>query len=153
MVSDDGIPQLIDIGLSQLIDVAATMGYTTPTAAYSLRWSAPELLAGAPKSEKSDVYAFASTYVEASTFNILIILCNNSIQLYPKMITLRQPYSGLSDALVLQRVKSEGIPPRPTTIHTFSPTDNFWKFLTTCWKMLPQDRPNIVSMRRKLAEI
>ena len=74
MVGDDGIPKLIDVGISQMVDVyAERMGYATSTFASSLRWSAPELLAGYPKSEKSDVYALASTYIEVGTLDICFL--------------------------------------------------------------------------------
>lgn len=71
MVSDEGTPKLVDFGLAQVIDgFSEVTGYTTSHLASSLRWSAPELLIGdspvSSKSDKSDIYAFASTCIEVS---------------------------------------------------------------------------------------
>ncbi|KAF8581435.1 kinase-like protein, partial [Ramaria rubella] len=138
MVTDEGIPRLIDFGLTQVIDeYAEATGYTTSNLASSLRWSAPELLVGdspiSSKSEKSDVYAFASTCIE--------------------IMTLECPYVGLRDPQVLQRVLMDNkIPARPPMEAKWSPSDELWDFLTTCWRKDREDRPNIVAVQRKLAE-
>ena len=68
-----GIPKLIEVGIAQVVEVyAARLDYATSAITSSLRWSAPEILVGKPKTEKSDVYAFANTYIEVSSFNILM---------------------------------------------------------------------------------
>lgn len=69
MVSEKGTPRLIDFGIFRTSnDPVERTGFETAILTSSLRWSAPEILAfDSPitsKSEKSDVYAFASTCIE-----------------------------------------------------------------------------------------
>jgi serine/threonine protein kinase len=76
MVSDKGTPRLVDFGIFMIADdVAETTGHHNTSVASSLRWSAPEILVIDPlisKSEKSDVYAFASTCVEVGTLTLSV---------------------------------------------------------------------------------
>ncbi|KAF8487597.1 kinase-like domain-containing protein [Gautieria morchelliformis] len=138
MVTDTGTPRLINYGLFQVVGlIMAKTGSITTSLPSSIRWSAPEtLIADSPvqsKSEKSDVYAFASTCIE--------------------LILLEEPYQGLSDPQVLKHVLVDGnVLARPSMKIKYSPNDPFWYFLTICWSVRPQERPNIVAFRRKLAE-
>lgn len=65
MMGDDNQPKLIDFGISRIVGVS---GYTTAGMATSWAWAAPELLQDdgtvLPKTQKSDIYALSSTFVE-----------------------------------------------------------------------------------------
>ena len=70
-----------------------------------------------------------------------------------KLIMLEAPYQGLSDQQVLEHVViDKRFPVRPS-LKTKYLSDDLWSLLTTCWNTQPQDRPNIVAVRRKLAEV
>jgi len=57
---------LCDFGLSKL-DIQESTGYTTSNNGIrTLRWSAKEIIEGAPSTLQSDVYSFASLALEVS---------------------------------------------------------------------------------------
>jgi serine/threonine protein kinase len=67
MIDNGGHPRLINFGLFQVVgEITEKMGSSPPSS--SIRWSAPEVLIGGPplhaRTEKSDVYALACTYIE-----------------------------------------------------------------------------------------
>lgn len=68
-------------------------------------------------------------------------------------MTLDRPYPRLHDHQVLKHVAIDGkTPERPPMTARWSPGDDLWYFLTSCWRMKPQERPSIVAVRRELAE-
>lgn len=75
MMGDDNQPRLIDFGISRIVGVR---GYTTTGNGTSWAWAAPELLqddgTSAPKTQKSDIYALASTFVEVGS-PIYFLIC------------------------------------------------------------------------------
>ena len=77
MVSDAGTPCLTDFGVFQLLDGAVERTGDSYRSLASLRWSAPEIcisvVSDSPvsaKTEKSDVYALASTCIEVGSMII-----------------------------------------------------------------------------------
>jgi hypothetical protein len=73
--------------------------------------------------------------------------------IFSKLILLKAPYEGLSDEEVLRHVLIDGkFIARPALHLKYSPSDAFWHFLTTCWSLHREERPNVVAFRRKLAE-
>lgn len=67
MVGDGNKPKLIDFGVSRIVGVS---GFTTSGNGTSWAWAAPELLQDdAPKTQKSDIYALASTFVEVGSLS------------------------------------------------------------------------------------
>ena len=70
MISTDGVPLLMDFGISHMI--AGTSSLEAATYGYkgTIRWQAPELVEGTDNkghtSKASDVYAFAMTCLEVS---------------------------------------------------------------------------------------
>lgn len=69
MISDEGIPLVIDFGLSK--HTSGVVKHKEMEGHLTLRWSSPELLNGGIKTFSSDVYAFAMTISEVNRVNIL----------------------------------------------------------------------------------
>ncbi|KAG8725550.1 hypothetical protein FRC09_011277 [Ceratobasidium sp. 395] len=61
LISESYEPLLIDFGNAVLHDRSLQFTYTTAKSNFSLRWTAPELLYGAPCSFEADVYALGMT--------------------------------------------------------------------------------------------
>jgi Protein tyrosine and serine/threonine kinase len=116
MIDNAGHPRLMDFFLVQGVgSIAEKMG--SSPASSSIRWSAPEDLIGDPplhsRTEKSDVYAFACTYIEVG--NTGISKCHRpSIVIFSKLILLKAPYQGLSDQEVSRHVSHQRKLPRET---------------------------------------
>ncbi|KAG9101920.1 Adaptor for signal transduction [Ceratobasidium sp. UAMH 11750] len=68
LVSREGVAKLADFGCTQLKQNTLRFTTTTPNTAISLRWAAPEVIAGdVMRSKEADVYAFGMTLLEAIT--------------------------------------------------------------------------------------
>lgn len=130
MVGDDNKPKMIDFGVSRIVGVS---GFTTSGNGTSWAWAAPELLqndSDAPKTQKSDIYALASTFVEMMTGS-------------PPLIC-KHPIIALSNG---------EIPKKPTpTQHPFYPGDRLWVYMMYCWDKA-DSRPKAAQVANFLDEL
>jgi len=133
LIDDDGTPLVADFGRSKLIE---HRGFTTVTSAGSARQTAPELVIideseDPPElTQEADVYAFSMVVLE--------------------ILTGKPPFfSARLDMTILFRVRSGGRPERksypPTTL-----TDSMWALLVDCWDQVPQKRPDMGAVVRRL---
>ena len=160
MVSDVGAPCLTDFHLFHAREgLEDKEGYPVKSLA-SLRWSAPEIwisvIGDSPissKTEKSDIYALASTCIEVGAILIYIQCIGSQSIILLQMILLEAPYQGLSDQQVLEHVAIDKKFPERPSLKTKYFSNDLWDCLKSCWSTRPQDRPNIVAVRRQLAEI
>ncbi|KAG8896675.1 hypothetical protein FRB99_008762 [Tulasnella sp. 403] len=128
LVSDDVHVLLCDFGLSRMSTVATAAGLK---GAGTIRWQSPELWQSAPKSEKSDVYAFGITIYE--------------------VLSGKMPYEELVDAAVYYKVSQDYRPPRSPK---FSPVGQsyatIWNVAEKCWQGDPADRPTMADAFRQM---
>ncbi|KAL0956008.1 hypothetical protein HGRIS_002182 [Hohenbuehelia grisea] len=125
LIGDDGKALIADFGLSQFQDQVSSNASILATAsnassAGSLRWMAPEQLAGEgqPPSTKSDVYSFALTAWELYTNDV--------------------PFGRIPDALIIPKVvERRERPSRPETLIN----DTLWELVETCWHPEADLRP------------
>ena len=130
MVDDEGVPLVMDQGLSLLILPGEI---TTDNSLSTVRWNAPEILVPpedncttpvdpedkwrSSYTEKSDVYSLAMTILE--------------------VMTKRPPYSNLRrDTTVVNYVLQGLHPQKPINF-----SDNLWSLLESCWERSPEKRP------------
>ncbi|KLO08886.1 kinase-like protein [Schizopora paradoxa] len=130
LVSDTGIAQLTDFGLSSIGDGVAHFGGSLSNSAGNPRWLAPELLfpslygSSGNFTQETDVYAFGMTALE--------------------LFSGKVPFYDLRDAVVPFEVAIKGLkPPRPGPIaESRGLTDSIWALLDKCWNSDPLLRPN-----------
>ncbi|QRV89355.1 Tyrosine kinase domain protein [Ceratobasidium sp. AG-Ba] len=83
LVSDDGIPVLIDFGNAILSEYTLQFTQTTTKPDMNIRWTAPELMNDEKPSYKSDVYALGMTILVSSmialTRKLIKGLCRKSL--------------------------------------------------------------------------
>ncbi|KLO08884.1 kinase-like protein, partial [Schizopora paradoxa] len=129
LVSDAGMAQLTDFGLSSVGDGMAHFGGSFSNSAGNPRWLAPELLfpalyglSGNPTQE-TDVYVFGMTALE--------------------LFSGKVPFHDLTDASVPLEVAIKGLKPaRPGPIsESRDLTDSIWELLEKCWQTDPLLRP------------
>ncbi|KAG8712711.1 hypothetical protein FRC09_019550 [Ceratobasidium sp. 395] len=123
LISKNYEPLLTDFGNAVLHNCSLQFTPTTAKSNFSLRWTAPELLRGAPCSFEADVYALGMTILE--------------------VITGKLPYAGLQDMAVMNSINSKRHPKRseehiPTTSVS---GDALWSLLSRCWGFEPGSRP------------
>ncbi|KAG8793927.1 hypothetical protein FRC12_001151 [Ceratobasidium sp. 428] len=123
LVSQDGIPLLTDFGNATIQKHTLRFTDTSTKTAMSLRWAAPELLAGTTTfNEPSDIYALG---METMTGDV--------------------PYSGKTEMAVIPAVLlQKELPERP---HQYIPSNSehgetLWSLLKRCWAYEPRDRPS-----------
>lgn len=111
--------KVCDFGLSRF---KANTFLSSKSVAGTPEWMAPEFLRGEPTNEKSDVYSFG------------IILW--------ELVTLQQPWDGLSHAQVVGAVAFQNR--RPSIPPNISPV--LASLMESCWADNPADRPSFASI-------
>ncbi|KAG8898624.1 hypothetical protein FRB99_007252, partial [Tulasnella sp. 403] len=123
LISDDEHTLLCDFGLSRM---QAAITSTTMKGAGTVRWQAPEIWDNAPKSFKTDVYAFAMTIVEVVSGDV----------------PFRQ-YA--EDMAVVMAVHFRNERPDRGVISSTSRVSYewLWCIITVCWDKDPDKRPQM----------
>ncbi|XP_073221354.1 serine/threonine-protein kinase CTR1 isoform X2 [Cicer arietinum] len=111
--------KVCDFGLSRF---KANTFLSSKSVAGTPEWMAPEFLRGEPTNEKSDVYSFG------------VILW--------ELVTLQQPWNGLSHAQVVGAVAFQNR--RPSIPPNISPV--LVSLMESCWADDPADRPSFASI-------
>ena len=126
MISDDGVPLLMDIGLALIVSRAE---FTVPGIYGPCRWQPPEVLDPAedslesPYTMQSDIYSLGMTILE--------------------VLTGRAPFRHRRyDTVVILDVIRGARPLRSAEI-----SDVVWELLQYCWNAAPQDRPTATFVR------
>ncbi|KAG9082428.1 hypothetical protein FS749_006848 [Ceratobasidium sp. UAMH 11750] len=126
LVSHEGVAKLADFGCTQLRQSTLCFTTTTSGAAISVRWAAPEVIAGVVmRSREADVYAFGMTLLEAITGTV--------------------PFSDKADVAVLYVVCTrKQTPGRPEKFVSFNlhQADLLWRILLDSWAFEPSNRPD-----------
>ncbi|KAG8894274.1 hypothetical protein FRB99_001368 [Tulasnella sp. 403] len=130
LVSDNGHALLCDFGLSRMDHVVTS---TTMKGVGSVRWQAPEIWNGAPKSFKTDVYAFGMTAVEILSGDI--------------------PFKKyVENVAVITAVLIYG--ERPDKAPIASPEgvsyEGIWRIASDCWQKDPEKRPSMSGVLQAL---
>jgi serine/threonine protein kinase len=129
-----GIPQLADFGVSS-ITFHPSNNASSPYHAFSVRWSAPEILdpkrgdPGRP-TKASDVYAFAMVVIEIFTGNL--------------------PFPDLVDIQVQLAVGKDKRPRKPADASRLGLSSTAWRLVEDCWNKKPQKRPSIQDVANRL---
>ncbi|CUA67186.1 Tyrosine-protein kinase SPK-1 [Girardia tigrina] [Rhizoctonia solani] len=137
LISSDGIPVLSDFGNAVLNSQSLCFTATTTTAAFSLRWTAPEILSSegsSVRSKEADVYSLGMTILEA--------------------ITGKPPYSEKSEQAVMFCVWRGVHPERPTEISPQSEQGEIlWLLLGRCWSNDIQERPSSAEVAEAMGKV
>ncbi|EJD47435.1 kinase-like protein [Auricularia subglabra TFB-10046 SS5] len=142
LVSDDGKALLADFGLSTFIEKLATEDTTGTDIRvwHTVRFAAPELLFGNPRSNsgrvrsktpETDVYAFGMLMLQA--------------------FSGRKPWSTYSGLPLLLQLARRITHPRPKCPGPFGLTDLWWDVCLACWEFDPSLRPSMEHVRDALA--
>ncbi|GAU46717.1 hypothetical protein TSUD_244100 [Trifolium subterraneum] len=118
--------KVCDFGLSRF---KANTFLSSKSVAGTPEWMAPEFLRGEPTNEKSDVYSFG------------VILW--------ELVTLQQPWNGLSHAQVVGAVAFQNR--RPSIPPNISPV--LASLMESCWADDPADRPSFASIVETLKKL
>ncbi|KAF8163913.1 kinase-like domain-containing protein, partial [Mycena galopus ATCC 62051] len=120
LVSDAGNASLTDFGLTVLVDTSASQ---TRISGGCVRWMAPETFENLPRTQASDIYAFACVCLELYTG-------------YP-------PFHGVLffDPAVIFQVAQGNRPDRPAGNVV---PDSVWEIMQKCWAHNFTDRPTIL---------
>ncbi|CAE6506099.1 unnamed protein product [Rhizoctonia solani] len=139
VVSEEGVPALTDFGNSLLTDATVKLTQRagqTSGPALTLRWSAPELIAGTSRPTRaSDIYALGMTILE--------------------VISGEWPYPEKSDATVMFLVSIKKEPPElPRAIpRNYANMTELWRLLLCCWAYEPGDRPHATEITQTMKDI
>ncbi|KAG8895894.1 hypothetical protein FRB99_000290 [Tulasnella sp. 403] len=126
LVSNTGQALLCDYQLAVLIPVAGSVGLK---GGESLRRDSPELWEGAPRSEKSDVYAFGMTIYEILSGNVPF-------------------HQSKSVPVLIRTVINKGELPPLEPAHSTSGIsyEPMWTVAQRCWTKLPDERPTMAEV-------
>ncbi|KAK4689262.1 hypothetical protein P7C73_g848, partial [Tremellales sp. Uapishka_1] len=135
LVDDDNQAIICDFGLSHLkMDLTrrSASSATAPSPlSGTMRWQAPERLAGGPLTTQCDVYAFAMSVFE----------------LYDQSESA--PFGYVDDAIVKNNVQKSGLrPPRPPNV-----PDELWSLVERCWAQDPKARPSFEAIQLRLSKM
>ncbi|CUA75361.1 Putative serine/threonine-protein kinase/receptor R818 [Rhizoctonia solani] len=137
LISQDGTPMLMDFGNASLLDATLQFTQTNTGPTYSLRWTAPEILAGTSShSAAGDIYSLGMTILEAFTAQI--------------------PYAGRHDySLIVRVVIEKKVPDRPQDAIPANSIDGdkLWAILNKCWAYDSKDRPTAEAVWNEMKEI
>ncbi|CUA69683.1 Ephrin type-A receptor 7 [Rhizoctonia solani] len=137
LVSADGIPVLSDFGNAVLNSQTLHFTATTNSPAFSLRWTAPEILCSEGltlASKPADIYSLGMTILE--------------------IITGKPPYPEKSDQAVMFCVWRGTYPDRPEEIPDGSEQgDILWTLLCLCWSKKADERPRAAEVTEVVGSI
>ncbi|KAL5632169.1 hypothetical protein ACGC1H_000245 [Rhizoctonia solani] len=134
LMSDEGVPQLIDFGCSIIRE--HSLRFRSSTRGYTVNWVAPEILEGSHPTHGSDVYSLGMTILEIMTGEI--------------------PYAGLAGIWsVVPKIVEGTLPDRsPKHFPDGNPqADHLWALLTgACWVRGPNERISAAELLEKMKE-
>jgi serine/threonine protein kinase len=151
LISEEGVPLLIDFGLSKY----SSKGNQEMEGHLTLRWSSPELLSGGFKTFSSDVYAFAITISEVTHHTELSyqVLKHVSLQVLSGYIPFKRIRA--QAAVVGAVIRGE----RPEKKPLYSPGrygysyNTVWEIASDGWKAESEGpRPTIHKILERLEE-
>ncbi|KAG8908801.1 hypothetical protein FRB99_003039 [Tulasnella sp. 403] len=122
LISDNVQALVCDFGLSKLTNAKTA---TTREGAGSVRWQAPELWNGAPRSEKTDVYSFGMTIAEVLSGE-----------------TPFRRYTQISRVILAVMLEGDRPEKSPASSHGVS-YQKAWDVAERCWDTEPSGRPNM----------
>ena len=117
---DDMVAKVSDFGLARCVTEGVYQA--KPDAICPIRWTAPEAMNRGKYTSKSDVWSYGITVYEMMTKGV-------------------DPYSGMSNALVIQLLDRQKRLERPNEI-----PDEIFAVLLCTWAENPQDRPTFASL-------
>ncbi|THH32062.1 hypothetical protein EUX98_g2100 [Antrodiella citrinella] len=127
LIDSKGNALLTDFGMARIIQLVAETYATMPTSA--IRWQSPELLDPdafqleySSPTIASDMYSFALTCIE--------------------LVTMKQPFSELTESMIVAAVISGKRPERPTFDDGGETSEDLWTVISDCWEQNPSRRPN-----------
>lgn len=138
LVNENGIAQVADFGLAVYSDGGSDNFGVTHSKTTSRR-HAPEILNSAASGLQAlnrltfavDVYAFACVCVE--------------------VYTSKEPLRKRTDGQVSDMTCNQQRPEQPSTPQGVKMDDAVWKIVNTCWAHLPEDRPTMVDVHKRLS--
>lgn len=125
----------------------------------AVRWSAPQLLQGGPKTEATDVFAFAMTVLEVRWLSLGLVSISDkrsesSAHLpVSQLMTDLPPYAPElhSDVLVNKAIQSGQRPARPTKkVASRGLDDKLWSLLGQMWAQESRRRPTAMEVREEM---
>ncbi|KAG8721749.1 hypothetical protein FRC08_010630 [Ceratobasidium sp. 394] len=137
LVSEQGVAKLSDFGNTRLKEASLHFTTGTTSTALSIRWAAPELLAGKTShTMEADVYALGMTILEVVTGNL--------------------PFNDLTDMAVCTGVLLKQLTPvRPRDSFPLNTqrSNQLWNLVTRCWVNDAAARPTAAVVAEKLSRI
>ncbi|THH29185.1 hypothetical protein EUX98_g5002 [Antrodiella citrinella] len=126
LIDSKGSALLTDFGMARIIQLVAETYATMPTS--TIRWQSPELLDPdafqleySSPTIASDMYSFALTCIE--------------------LVTMKQPFSDLTDYKVVAAVVRGKRPERPKFDDGGEILEDLWTVISDCWEQNPSRRP------------
>lgn len=123
LVSDDGVPKLLDFGIAKILQTGAAADFSTQTAqqAFTLHYGSPEQLKGEPAGTRSDVYSLGVVLYQVLTgvlpgrlddrsyFEVLKSICEVEPPLASEVAPMsrRRQLVGDVDAIVAKALRKE----------------------------------------------
>ncbi|KLO14114.1 hypothetical protein SCHPADRAFT_939791 [Schizopora paradoxa] len=134
-ISDSGEPLLADFGISRI--VTQTSSTSQSSAKGSIRWMAIEFWLSDLNEEEGKVVHTKHTDIWA--FGMV------------ELLTHRVPFFEItSDVRVLSKIEKGLLPSRPTSLEG-GDKQLLWSICQECWRTIPQERPNILSICERLS--
>ncbi|KAF9644346.1 kinase-like protein [Thelephora ganbajun] len=122
IIGHDGRARLAEYGLAPINSKSSYIGTS--------RWLAPEIIDPSPdengvllESKSADVFAFGMTALEVFTGKI--------------------PFEGQSHTEAALQIVKGGRPEMPGNAQEVGLTVEMWKFLESCWRQVPEERPTM----------
>ena len=142
-------PRLTDYRLTAIVSGPNVVdpGSATSPSVGTVRYMAPELLSPPAfgleinnnPTKKSDIYAFGMiTYQVSITYSISNVAIDGDVQ----VVTGEQPFSGVKDDAVVDKVVEGLRPSRPPDPNEWVSND-VWNFVSSCWSSSWDGRPDI----------
>ncbi|KDR69953.1 hypothetical protein GALMADRAFT_230311 [Galerina marginata CBS 339.88] len=130
LVSDNGEPQLSDLGMRNLPYPVDLTTANTRESLNEVRWMAPELINTNPDEHTEDNYPLTPPN-DVHSFGMTAL----------EIITRHPPFSHRRHVYGVIMDITSGI--RPSRPESAQMTDDIWDLLTKCWSHEAKDRPNM----------
>ncbi|KAG9024643.1 hypothetical protein FRB95_011248 [Tulasnella sp. JGI-2019a] len=132
LLDDSVTPMICDFGLTKNDQFHTTSD--TMKGAGTVRWMCPSLMDGAPRSKKTDIYAFGMTIVE--------------------ILTGKVPFPDLQSLSGVLFAVSEGRrPPFEPSARNDRDFKPLWDLAASCWQTQPAVRPGSYEILGRLADL